>query len=140
MDKNINFYSESIEFIPTVQDELKAWLYAVIVEEQNKLESINFIFCNDEYLHQINLEYLQHDNFTDIITFPYNTQPIEGDIFISIERVRENAQQYQVAFERELHRVMVHGVLHLLGYLDKSKEEKEQMTQKEDYYLKLFPV
>jgi len=140
LDKNINFYSESIEFIPTVQDELKAWLYAVIVEEQNKLESINFIFCNDEYLHQINLEYLQHDNFTDIITFPYNTQPIEGDIFISIERVRENAQQYQVAFERELHRVMVHGVLHLLGYLDKSKEEKEQMTQKEDYYLKLFPV
>ena len=140
MDKTINFHSESIDFVPTDQDELRAWLNTVIVEEQNTLENINYIFCNDEYLHQINLKYLQHDNFTDIITFPYNTQPIEGDIFISIERVRENAQKYQVAFEKELHRVMVHGVLHLLGYLDKSKEEKEQMTQKEDDYLNLFPV
>jgi rRNA maturation RNase YbeY len=100
--------------------------------------SLSFIFCSDDYLHQINVEYLHHDTLTDVITFEYtaaNSDAIEGDIFISIDRIKENAAEFQVPFEVELHRIMVHGTLHLLGYSDKSPNDKALMTEKENFYL-----
>jgi len=96
-------------------------------------------FCSDKYLHQLNVEYLQHDTLTDIITFPYNDPPIvHSDIFISIDRVRENAKELHVSFEQELHRVIIHGILHLCGYKDKTKEEAKLMRQKEEAMLKFL--
>ncbi|MEM9822611.1 MAG: rRNA maturation RNase YbeY [Bacteroidota bacterium] len=131
----INFFSEAITFQLDNQDVLAQWLHSVVLEEKKAIECINFIFCSDEYLHKINVAYLNHDTYTDVITFPYAAFPVEGDVFISIERVKENAEQYQVDFTTELHRVMVHGTLHLLNYLDKSVEEKRQMTRLENKYL-----
>lgn len=117
---------------------LSNWIESTIVKEEEQLESLNFIFCSDNYLHKINLEYLNHDTLTDIITFPYSKEKIEGDIFISLDRITENAKQFKVSFEDELHRVMIHGVLHLCGFHDKSVEEKNLMTQKENEYLALL--
>ncbi|MEL6926616.1 MAG: rRNA maturation RNase YbeY, partial [Bacteroidota bacterium] len=128
MENEINFHSESVDFQLTNADQLRQWIIATVTAEANQLAVVNFIFCSDQYLHKINLDYLQHDTYTDIITFPYSDQPVEGDVFISVERVRENAKTYKVSFEQELHRVVIHGVLHLLGYLDKTKAEKEKMT------------
>ena len=133
--KFFNFHSEDIDFLLSNQDTLSSWLQTVVEEEKKEVEEINFIFCSDTYLHKINVDYLQHDTYTDIITFPYQDNLIRGDIFISIDRVKENASIYKQSFEKELNRVMVHGVLHLLGYLDKTPAQKSQMTQKEDYYL-----
>ncbi|MEM8909049.1 MAG: rRNA maturation RNase YbeY [Bacteroidota bacterium] len=132
---NIHFFSEDIVFDIEAPERISNWIKAVIEAENRSLAHINFIFCSDEYLYQINQEYLNHDTYTDVITFPYASQPIEGDVFISIERIRENAVNYKVDFSEELHRVMVHGTLHLLNYLDKSPEEKAQMTQLENKYL-----
>ena len=132
---NIHFFTEEIAFELDDPQLLSQWLKSVVESENRSIETINFIFCSDEYLHKINLEYLNHDTYTDVITFPYASHPIEGDIFISIERVRDNAQQFKVNFAEELHRVMVHGTLHLLDYLDKSAEEKAQMTRLENKYL-----
>jgi rRNA maturation RNase YbeY len=102
---------------------------------------LDYIFCDDEYLLKINQDYLDHDTYTDIITFPYgDLNVIAGDIFISVERVKENAVNFRVDFELELKRVMAHGVLHLLGYGDKSEEEVLQMRLKEDEKIKLFHV
>jgi rRNA maturation RNase YbeY len=100
------------------------------------------VLCSDEYLYQINLEYLQHDTYTDVITFPYSDTPdlVEGDIFVSVERVTDNAAQLRVHPTDELHRVMVHGLLHLLGYDDKTPESKIAMTQREDYHLSRRPA
>ncbi len=135
----IQFHTEDVTLNLSHPDLLQQWIRSVLLQENCRLESLNFIFCSDEYLHQINLEYLQHDTFTDIITFPYQAPPVvEGDIFISVERVRENAQTFQVPFETELHRVMIHGVLHLCGYLDKSPKEKEAMSKKETEALHLL--
>lgn len=115
---------------------LKRWLTAVALEEQKKVGELNFIFCSDEYLLDINRQYLNHDYYTDVITFDYSEdRTISGDVFISIDTVRLNAAEYRQAFENELYRVMVHGVLHLCEYKDHSKEEKRQMREKEDYYL-----
>ena len=106
-----------------------------------KLEIINFIFCDDEYLHNLNVEYLDHDTLTDIITFDYTEKggPISGDIYISKERAKENAKTYGQTLGKEIQRLLVHGVLHLLGYKDKTKKDKILMTSKEDYYLSLHP-
>jgi rRNA maturation RNase YbeY len=130
----IHFFSEGIVFKPQNIRKLKSWIKQVVLKEQNTLKELNFIFCNDEYLHNINVAYLQHDTYTDIITFDNSDRKnnIEGDIFISVERVQENAQKLGVDFETELHRVMIHGVLHLLGYKDKSPKEKALMRAKED--------
>ena len=101
---------------------------------------LTYVFCSDPYLHKMNVEYLNHDTFTDIITFNYcENTIISGDIFISVDRVRENALKYDVLFEDELDRVIVHGVLHLIGYNDKSKEEQAEMRGKEEFYLNLRP-
>lgn len=136
----IHFFSEGITFKPKEIRKLKNWIKQVVSKEQNSLKELNFIFCDDQYLHQINVEYLQHDTFTDIITFDNSDTEklIEGDIFISVERVEENAQKFALSFDEELHRVMIHGVLHLLGYQDKTSKEKAKMRAKEDEYLLLL--
>ena len=134
------FKNENLKFTLRNKTILKKWISATINKEKRKEGDITFIFCSDEYLLLINKQYLQHDTYTDIITFDYSegdsAQPISGDIFISIERVKENAEKFSTTFENELHRVIIHGVLHLLGYKDKTKVAKAQMTSKEDYYLK----
>lgn len=117
------------------------WLSAVILSEGKKEGEINYIFCDDEYLHKINLEYLNHDTLTDIISFDYTMgNEISGDIFISVERVQDNATDFKVSFEEELRRVMVHGVLHYCGYKDKGEEDEFLMRSKENEKLALFHV
>jgi len=135
-EEKINFYSEDIEFSLPNHSIIFDWINKTIESEAKILRHLNFIFCSDSYLHKINLEYLNHDTFTDVITFPYaEGKNIEGDIFISIDRIQENAKTFKVEFEHELNRVMIHGTLHLLGYLDKTAEDKTQMTEKENEYL-----
>ncbi len=135
----VNFFVEDISFKLANPVSVSRWIQKVIRTEKHKLKNLNYIFCSDEYLRQMNIEYLNHKTLTDIITFSGSDQQgtIEGDIFISIERVRENAEKFGQQFKDELHRVIVHGVLHLLGYGDKTKAEKIRMRQKEDAYLSL---
>ena len=111
----------------------------VIRKEGAVLNSVNYIFCSDDHLREMNIKYLKHKTFTDIITFNYGADEgtIEGDIFISIDRVKENAKKFKSDFDTELHRVIIHGVLHLIGYNDKAKTEKALMREKEDTYLSL---
>jgi probable rRNA maturation factor len=136
----ISFFTEDIEFSLPNETQVNAWLSKVIENEDYKLSELNFIFCSDEYLLAINIEYLNHDTYTDIITFDNSEDEdyIEGDIFISIERVKENAILFNVDFANELHRVLVHGVLHLCGYHDKSEDESLLMRQKEDFHILSF--
>ena len=131
--QKIHFFSENIDFELSESQKITSWIEKVIVKEGFEIELLNYIFCNDEYLHQINLEYLNHDTYTDIITFDNSEKDktVESDIFISVERVRENAAKFETSFENELARVLIHGVLHLLGYPDKSPEEAEIMRSKE---------
>ncbi|PIQ22516.1 MAG: rRNA maturation RNase YbeY [Cytophagales bacterium CG18_big_fil_WC_8_21_14_2_50_42_9] len=138
-DLSIEFVSEEIDFTLQQTNEISIWLRTIITEHQFKLENLTYIFCDDNYLLEINQEYLDHDTLTDIITFNNADEVgiIESDIFISIERVRENANNLKVDLRDELHRVMAHGVLHLLGYDDKTNDLKQQMRSKEDYYLSL---
>ena len=135
---DINFFQEEIRYKLPHPRITSRWIRSVAESEKSSVALINFIFCSDKYLKNINLEYLSHDTFTDIITFDYgDSDGIQGDVFISIERVKENAQKFETHFEQELHRVMVHGVLHLLGYTDKTKAAKSLMRKKEDAYLSL---
>ena len=135
----IQFCTEDITF--SLQEKLKhkAWLNEVAKQEGKKILELSYVFCSDNYLLQINQEYLNHDTLTDIVTFDNSEGPkkIEGDIFISIDRVRENGEKLGTS-ETELKRVMVHGLLHLLGYKDKKKEDKAVMTEKEDFYIKQY--
>ncbi len=133
----IHFFLEDISFTLKQKGLIRLWVKNTIVEEGFKLKELNFIFCSDNYLLSMNQDYLKHDTLTDIITFDNSEQKrvIVGDIFISLERIRENAQSFKVTTESELHRVMIHGTLHLLGYADKGKEAKALMTSKEDLYL-----
>lgn len=135
----ISFFSEDIDFELIDESNYISWLQKV-VESENKISGeLSFVFCDDEYLHKINLQYLNHDTYTDIITFDYTESGvIAGDIFISIDRVKENALLYNKPFKNELSRVIVHGVLHLAGYKDKSEEESTLMRSKEDFYLNLL--
>ncbi len=126
------------EFELTKQNDIGNWISATIVEEKYKVGTINYIFCDDNYLSEMNVKHLKHNTLTDIITFNYNLgKLISADVFISTDRVSENAKKYGVSVEDELHRVMVHGILHLCGYKDKTDDEKKEMRQKEDYYLSL---
>jgi probable rRNA maturation factor len=138
----IHFHNQEIKFQLKNKTSLKQWITLVIQKKKRKLGEINFIFCSDEHLLSINKEYLQHTTYTDIITFDYSKEdvalPVSGDIFISIDRIKENAEKYAVSFENELHRVMIHGVLHLLGYKDKIKLAKAEMTKQENLCLNLF--
>lgn len=133
----VQFHAEEIDFDLPQSEQVVNWITATITAEACQLTSLNFIFCHDTYLHKINLEYLDHDTLTDIITFPYTAEgePIEGDIYISIDRIKENATKFKVPFLKELKRVIIHGVLHLCGYGDKSEEEQKIMRAKENFYL-----
>jgi|TARA_B110000014_G_C20101454_1_gene578230 rRNA maturation RNase YbeY len=134
----ISFNYES-DFILPNEDIFSNWIRKVITSESYVLGEINYIFCNDDYLHKINLEFLKHDTLTDIITFDNTVgTTIYSDIFISIERVLDNAKDFEVSFEEELKRVIIHGVLHLCGYKDKSDSEAALMRSKENDKIKLF--
>jgi len=137
--KNIYFFTEEIIFRLRHLKKIRQWVQHTIELEGGELESINFIFTSDSYLHKINMDYLHHDTFTDIITFDYNEPglPILSDIYISIDRCKENSKLLKISIVNEVHRIIIHGVLHLLGYKDKNNSDKEQMTTKEDYYLSL---
>ncbi len=136
----IHFHFEDVQFdffLP--KEKIVTWIFRTIEKENQKLVGLNFIFCSDPYLHQINLEYLNHDTFTDIITFPLSKQPkIEGDIFISYDRIKENANSFDVPIADELHRVIIHGVLHLCGYGDKTDEDALQMRTRENEALAML--
>lgn len=136
--KDIQFFSEDIDFTVKDKQKIRNWIGETIKAEGFKrVGELSFVFCSDAYLLEINKQYLNHDTFTDIVTFDSSEDEdvIAGDIFISVERIRENASKFSVSQKDELNRVIIHGVLHLCGYYDKKKEDKALMTEKEDYYL-----
>lgn len=136
----INFNYET-DFTLDNEDAISLWLSAVILSENKKEGEINYVFCDDDYLHKINLEYLNHDTLTDIISFDYSMgDELHGDIFVSVERVKDNASDFQVSFQEELKRVLVHGVLHYCGYKDKEEADELVMRSKEDEKIELFHV
>ncbi|MES2376934.1 MAG: rRNA maturation RNase YbeY [Bacteroidota bacterium] len=133
----IHFFEEDVTYKLKSKLKVKQWIKDTIVAEGYKLQELTYIFCSDAYLLQINQQYLDHDTYTDIITFD-NSEfegEIVGDIFISIPRIKENALKFKVSEADELHRVIIHGALHLLGYKDKTPVDNKNMTQKEDHYL-----
>tara|TARA_R110002049_G_scaffold50539_18_gene143475 strand:+ start:5601 stop:6020 length:420 start_codon:yes stop_codon:yes gene_type:complete len=136
----INFHYET-EFGLEEETKFSDWINRIILSEDFSVGAINYIFCGDEYLLDINQQYLKHDTYTDIITFDYTEgKLISSDIYISIERVTENATDFKVAFKDELLRVMAHGILHLCGYKDKSEKDIVIMRRKEEAKIKLFHV
>lgn len=139
MDHPIEFYSEDLDFSLSNPEQVADWIASVIEQHEFELVGLTYIFCSDEYLHQMNVEYLDHDTLTDIITFDNADEEgtVEGDIFVSIDRVRDNAQTLGIPFEDELHRVLIHGVLHLLGFKDKTDEQEALMRKQEDSCLSL---
>ena len=136
----IHFFSEEIPY--TLKEKLnrKRWLTKIATNAGFKIKELNYVFCSDEYLYQMNRDYLKHDTYTDIITFDNSEKKdeIEGDIFVSIDRVRENAKTHNQEVETEMNRVLAHGLLHLMGYKDKSKEEAALMRLKEEESIKLY--
>ena len=135
------FFSYELDYELINEDKYTQWIEAIIASESLIVGEISYIFCDDEYLHNINVEYLNHDTLTDIISFDYREgDVISGDIFISIERVRENASDFKVDFQEELLRVMAHGILHYCGYGDKSEKEEELMRSKENEKIRMFHV
>lgn len=137
---SVQFFEEDVSFQLPNEELVSTWIDRIIESEGYSLQELNFIFCSDDYLHKINLDYLKHDTLTDIVTFDNSDEEkeIEGDIFISIDRVKDNAKDQSVSFDEELQRVIIHGVLHLLGYGDKTEEEKKQMREKEEGCLSLL--
>ena len=136
----ISFSTVEIDYILKNKLKVKKWVKTIVETEGKVAGEITFVFCNDEYLGTMNEKYLNHTTLTDIITFDYSDKgKLSGDIFISIDRVKENAENFDVTFPAELGRVMAHGVLHLSGYKDKSPDDKLVMRSKEDFYLTSFP-
>ena len=134
-------FNYETEFELSPEEHYSTWLSKVIASENKSEGEINYVFCDDEYLNKINVEYLDHDNLTDIISFDYCVgNELHGDIFISVERVRDNAADFNEKFETELLRVMSHGILHYCGYGDKSEEEEQVMRSKEEEKMKMFHV
>lgn len=134
-----SFFNETPFVFPYNKNSVKRWVKSVAKSEGKEAGNINYIFCDDEYLHKINVEYLQHDTLTDIITFDYTEEKVlHSDIYISVERVKENAEIFKVPFQRELLRVLVHGLLHLCGYKDKTPKDSALMRQKEEEMMLLF--
>ncbi len=133
----LSFFFEDIEFLKLSTGNLQKLVRALIQNEEKKFGDISVIFCSDEYLLKINEQYLGHNYYTDIVTFDYvENSVISGDLFVSVDRVAENAEKYGNPFIEELHRVVIHGVLHLVGYKDKTIEEQSLMREKENFYLK----
>ena len=129
-------FNNEIEFNLENSDTISQWISSSITEEGFKEGELNYIFCSDEYLLELNIKHLNHNTLTDIISFDYTIgKLVSGDIFISIDRVKENAKLFDVSFEDELHRVMIHGILHYCGFKDKSPEDKIEMRSKEDFHL-----
>jgi rRNA maturation RNase YbeY len=134
----INFHSENIDFELTDKRASLEWIKKVVQQQDYTVGTINYIFCSDEYLLDLNKRFLDHDTYTDVITFDYKKgKVISGDIFISIDRIRENAGLFGKTFDDELNRVMVHGILHLCGYKDKTDNEASEMRKMEDHYLSI---
>jgi rRNA maturation RNase YbeY len=137
---SIYFHAEEIKYILPKKKQIRQWIIEVSTLEGKKPGAINIVLANDSYVYDLNVKHLGHDTYTDIITFDYSEKEIiNGDVFISMDRVKENARVLGVSFKDELHRVIIHGILHLLGYKDKSKLQKQDMRAKEDYYLSLLP-
>lgn len=138
----IYFFSEEVAYTVKNKIIIRNWISDAIKSEGYQLEELNFILCSDSYLLAMNQQYLKHDTYTDVITFDNSEalKTILGDIFISIDRIQDNARQFKISTQQELCRVMIHGTLHLLGYKDKGKAAKTLMTQKEDQYLALLPT
>ena len=139
-DLGVSFHSESLDFILEDEQSVSNWLLDVASRESKNVQSLNYIFCTDEYLHKINVDFLDHDTLTDIITFELGDEKddlIIGEIYISIDRVRDNCINLSQDFISELNRVLVHGLLHLCGHPDKTKEEALKMRSLEDKYIKL---
>ena len=136
MEESISFFSET-DFEFSKSDVVAKWINDIALEFKYSISSLNYIFCSDEYLLDINRKYLNHDYYTDIITFDNSDEAssIESDIYISIDRVQENANTFNILFEKELFRVIIHGVLHLVGFEDHTDEEKALMRSKEEYCL-----
>ena len=135
----ISFFSESVEFQLIDKTRYSQWISELIKQQGKNLGEISYIFCSDDYLHELNLAHLNHDTLTDIITFDYtHAGIISGDLFISVDRVKENAASFQVDFLLEMKRVMAHGVLHLIGFNDKTTAEKKVMRKEEDKAISLF--
>jgi len=138
---SVTYFNEDVPFPKLKRRSTTNWIKETIHLEEKSIGDISFIFCSDDYLLEVNKKYLTHDYYTDIITFDYVEDGlISGDIFISIDRVKENAKLFSTTVENELNRVLVHGVLHLLGYKDKIKEDKTLMTFKENYYLNVLKI
>jgi probable rRNA maturation factor len=138
----INFFSEDISYNLPNKGKTRDWIKKIVRKEGVSIRELNFIFCSDPYLRQLNKEYLQHDYFTDIVTFDNSEEEgfLEGDLFISLDRITENSQDFAVPVDHELRRVIIHGVLHLIGYGDKSESEQARMRQKEDEALSLYAI
>ena len=136
----VNFFYQEVQFSFTNRVELKVFINKLFKSEKCRLSNLNIIFCTDEALLQINRDFLQHDYYTDIITFPINQAKasIEAELYISIDRVKDNAKAATVSFKEELHRVIFHGCLHLAGYNDKSSQQIKKMREREDHYLRLY--
>ncbi len=137
ISQSLEFHFQDYNAFPFPEDNIRKWILFLIESENEKAGVLNFIFCSDDFLYAINNEYLQHDTLTDTITFDYSEQfaSISGDIFISIDRIKENADNFAKPFMNELCRIIAHGVLHICGYGDKQDDEKAVMQSKENYYL-----
>ena len=136
--KKISFINHEIKFALSDKEKLRGWIEHCLKDYRKQTGVITFIFCSDKYLLAINKQFLKHDTLTDIITFNYTEgKTVSGEVYISTDRVKDNAKLFCVSFKNELHRVMIHGVLHLCGHKDKISSAKKEMTGKEDYYLSL---
>ncbi|MBL7558486.1 rRNA maturation RNase YbeY [Olleya sp. YSTF-M6] len=134
----INFNYET-DFKLLDDAKISNWISSIIIKEKCNEEEINYVFCDDDYLHKLNVQFLDHDTLTDIISFDYSVgKKLQGDIFISVERVKDNAKDFNVEFESELHRVIIHGILHYCGYKDKTEADASEMRLKENEALALL--
>ena len=134
-------FNYELEFELSNEEQFSSWISKVIVSENKKEGDINYIFCDDDYILEINKQYLQHDYYTDIISFDYSVgNELHGDIFVSIDRVKENASDFNVDFDEELKRVIIHGILHYCGYKDKTDQDEQIMRHKEYEKIKMFQV
>lgn len=136
---NILFFNEDVNYTPKSKNAIRQWIESVVESENAQIIQLNYIFCSDDYLLNINNTFLEHDYYTDIITFPYSDSEVEleADIYISIDRVKENASLLKIPLKDELHRVLIHGILHLLGFRDATAEEKTEMRKREEHFLSL---
>jgi probable rRNA maturation factor len=139
--ERISFQTQDIELVLKEKNRIRLWIVDAIRNEGKKTGDITYIFCTDEYLLGMNQQYLQHDDYTDVITFDYTEgDRVSGDIFISVERILDNSMQLKTTPVDELHRVMIHGVMHLCGYKDKKPKERTNMTVKENQYLEMLSL